>query len=287
MQLPPLLALRFFEATARHLSVKLAAEELCVTPGAASQQLRKLEEYLGCPLFERLPRGLALTTAGREYQTACQEALALIGHATAKLTRTQRHTIVVSCTPSFATQWLVPKLLGFMQTSPEIDVHVSTTNRLVDLNHEGVDFAIRHGLGRYPGLKVETLVQDDLIPVCSPQLIAPRKSAKLSDITAQRLLHDEHRDDWRLWFEAQGISNVDCNAGVVFTDSNAAIEAALAGLGYALVRRALVASEIASGRLLCVKAPALRTPLAYHLVYRAETLIDSALRSFRDWIMAQ
>lgn len=287
MQLPPLLALRFFEATARYLSVKLAAEELCVTPGAVSQQLRKLEEFLGCPLFERLPRGLALTTAGREYQTACQEALALIGRATAKLTRTQRRTIVVSCTPSFATQWLVPKLQGFMQASPEIDVHVSTTNRLVDLSSEGVHFAIRHGLGRYPGLKVETLLQDDLIPVCSPQLVTPRKSAKMSDITEQRLLHDEHRDDWRLWFEAQGVSNVDCNAGVVFTDSNAAIEAALAGLGYALVRRALVASEIACGHLLCVKAPALRTPLAYHLVCRAETLIDPALRSFRDWIMAQ
>ena len=287
MRLPPLLALRSFEATARYLSVKLAAEELCVTPGAVSQQLRKLEEFLGCPLFERLPRGLALTTAGREYETACQEALALIGRATSKLTRTRRHAIVVSCTPSFATQWLVPKLHGFMQASPEIDVHVSTTNRLVDLSSEGVHFAIRHGLGNYPGLKVETLVQDDLIPVCSPQLIAPRKSAKLSDITAQRLLHDEHREDWRLWFEAQGVSNVDCNAGVVFTDSNAAIEAALAGLGYALVRRTLVASEMASGYLLCVKAPALRTPLAYHLVYRAETLIDPQLRSFRDWIVEQ
>lgn len=110
MQLPPLLTLRFFETTARHLSVKLAAEELCVTPGAVSQQLRKLEEFLGCPLFERLPRGLALTAVGREYQTACQEALALIGRATAKLTHTQRHAIVMSCTPSFATQWLVPKL---------------------------------------------------------------------------------------------------------------------------------------------------------------------------------
>ncbi len=287
MQLPPLLALRFFEATARYLSVKTAAGELCVTPGAVSQQLRKLEEFLGCRLFERLPRGLALTPAGREYQTACQEALALIGRATSKLTRTQRRAIVVSCTPSFATQWLVPKLQGFMQTSPEIDVHVSTTNRLVDLNREDVHFAIRHGLGNYPGLKAETLVQDDLIPVCSPQLIAPRKSAKLSDITAQRLLHDEHREDWRLWFEAQGISNVDCNAGVVFTDSNAAIEAALAGLGYALVRRALVASEIAGGQLLCVKSKVLRTPLAYHLVYRVETLIDLPLRSFRDWIVEQ
>lgn len=174
-----------------------------------------------------------------------------------------------------------------MQASPEIDVHVSTTNRLVDLSNEGVHFAIRHGLGRYPGLKVETLVQDDLIPVCSPQLIAPRKSAKMSNITPQLLLHDEHREDWLLWFEAQGVSNVDCNAGVVFTDSNAAIEAALAGLGYALVRRALVVPELASGHLLCVKAPSLRTPLAYHLVYRAETLIDPALRSFRDWIVAQ
>lgn len=287
MRLPPLLALRFFEATARHLSVKLAAEELCVTPGAASQQLRKLEDFLGCLLFERLPRGLALTAQGREYQIACQEALALIGRATVKLSGTQRQTIVISSTPSFATQWLVPKLQGFMQTCPEMDVHVSTTNRQVDLSREGVHFAVRHGLGRYPGMKVETLVEDDLVPVCSPRLVAPRKSARMCDITPQRLLHDEHREDWRLWFEAQGVSTVDCNEGVVFTDSNAAIEAAMAGLGYALVRRSLVASEIASNSLLCVKAPTLRTPLAYHLVYRPETLIDPALRRFRDWIMEQ
>lgn len=286
MQLPPLLALRFFEATARRLSVKLAAEELCVTPGAVSQQLRKLEDFLGCPLFERLPRGLVLTSAGREYQATCQEALAMIGRATAKLTQTRRQTIVVSCTPSFATQWLVPRLQGFMREAPKIDVHVSTTNRLVDLNSEGVHFAIRHGLGRYPGLRAETLMEDDYIAVCSPQLVQPRTSVTPADIQAHLLLHDEGRKDWRLWLDAQGLNQVDSSGGVVFVDSNAAIEAALAGLGYALVRGGLVEAELAAGRLLSVSAPVLHSPMAYYLVYLPETLIDPTMGKFRDWIMA-
>ncbi len=287
MQLPPLITVRFFEATARLLSVKLAAEELNVTPGAVSQQVRKLEDFLGGPLFERLPRGLALTSSGREYYATCQEALALIGRATTKLITGNPRIILVSCTPSFASQWLVPRLQGFMQGSPEFDVHVSTTNRVVDLVDNGIHFAIRHGLGPYTGLTSEILLADDLIPVCSPRLLAPRRSARVSDITGALLLHDEHRQDWHLWCEAAGVGSIDCSGGVVFSDSNAAIEAALAGLGFALVRRALVQMEIASARLLCVKAPPLRTPLAYHLVYRPEALIDPALRQFRDWLHTQ
>lgn len=286
MQLPPLLALRFFEATARWLSVKLAAEELCVTPGAVSQQLRKLEDFLGCPLFERLPRGLALTPAGREYQATCQEALAMIARATAKLTQTQRQTIVVSCTPQFAAQWLVPRLQGFMQESPTIDVHVSTTLRIVDLHTEEVHFAIRHGLGRYPGLRAETLMEGDYIAVCSPELIQPRTSITAADIQSHLLLHDEGRKDWRLWLDAQGLSQVDSSGGVVFVDSNAAIEAALAGLGYALVRAGLVEAELAAGHLLSVQATPLHLPMAYYLVYLPETLADPTMARFRDWIMA-
>lgn len=287
MQLPPLLALRFFEATARRLSVKLAAEELCVTPGAVSQQLRKLEEFLGCPLFERLPRGLVLTSAGSDYQASCQEALALIGRATAKLMQSQRQAIVVSCTPVFAAQWLVPRLQGFMQVAPQIDVHVSTTNRVVDLNTEDVHFAIRHGLGRYPGLRSETLMEDDYVAVCSPQLVQPRSTVQPADIQAHQLLHDEGRKDWRLWLDAQGLTDVDSSGGVVFVDSNAAIEAALAGLGFALARRGMVEAQIAAGRLLCVQAQPVHLPMAYYLVYRPETLIDPTMARFRDWVMAQ
>ena len=292
MRLPPLIAVRFFEAAARHLSVRRAAAELHVTPGAVSQQVRKLEDFLGCALFERQARGLALTAAGRDYQVACGEALARIGQATSRLLAAhERRVVLVSCTPGFAAQWLVPRLQTFLQQAPLLDVHVSTTQRLVDLQAEGVQFAVRHGRGPYAGLQAERLLDDDLIAVCSPRLVAPRRTARLQDITGERLLHDGQRDDWRLWCQAQGLTGVqgvDAAQGVVFAHSNGAVEAALAGQGFALVRRTLVARELAARSLIGVQGDAaLPTPLAYHLVYPPETLIDPALRQFRDWIVAQ
>ena len=297
MRLPSLIAVRFFEATARHLSVRQAAHELHVTPGAVSQQLRKLETFLGAALFERQPRGLALTAAGRDYQSACGEALARIGQATTRLmaASAERRVLLVSCTPGFAAQWLVPRLQDFMRRVPRLDVHVSTTNRVVDLQAEGVHFAVRHGRGPYPGLVAEVLLADDLIPVCSPRLVAPRRTARLQDITSERLLHDGQRGDWRLWCDTHGAGpggngahTVDWQQGIVFAHSNGAVEAAVAGRGFALVRRALVARELAARELIGVQGrSALATPLAYHLVYPAETLIDPALSAFRDWMVAQ
>jgi LysR family glycine cleavage system transcriptional activator len=284
MPLPPLPSVRVFEAVARRLSVTLAAQELHVTPGAVTQQVRKLEDFLGCALFERRPRGLTLTAQGRAYHAACQQALTLIERATAELATQRRRIILVSCTPGFATQWLIPRLQDFLRDAPDIDVHVSTTHRPVDLAREGIHFAVRHGLGDYPGLQSKALLADGLIPVCSPRLVAPRRSATRADITAERLLHDERRDDWRLWCQAAGMDGVDGEGGIVFVDSNAVIEAALAGRGVALVRRSLVAQELATRRLLAVKGAALRTPLAYHLVYRAPTLADPAAHAFFTWI---
>ena len=137
------------------------------------------------------------------------------------------------------------------------------------------------------GGRLKVLVADDLVPVCSPRLIAPRRIPRTTDITGHRLLHDGHRGDWRLWCEANGASGVDCNQGVVFTHSNGTVEAALAGRGFALVRQGFVAEEIAARRLVAVRAAALATPLAYRLVHRPEVLVDPALRSFRNWITAQ
>lgn len=287
MKLPPLIAVRFFEATARHRSVREAARELHVTPGAVSQQVRRLESFLGCALFERLPRGLALTPAGMDYQAACGEALARIGHATARLAAGARRVVRVSCTPSFAAQWLVPRLQLFLQSAPELDVHVNSTHRAVDLLAEDMHFAVRHGLGPYPGLHAEWLLDDDLIPVCSPRLVAPRLWAGLEDITGPRLLHDGHRDDWRMWCQAQGLGRVDSGQGVVFAGANGAVEAALAGQGFALVTRALVERELATRALVGLQAPAVQVPLGYRLVYRPEALIDPALRRFRDWVVGE
>ncbi len=285
MKLPPLIAVRFFEATARHRSVREAARELHVTPGAVSQQVRRLEDFLGCALFERLPRGLALTPAGMDYQAACGEALARIGHATARLAAGARRVVRVSCTPDFAARWLVPRLQLFLQHAPELDVHVNSTHRAVDLLAEDMHFAVRHGIGPYPGLHAEWLLDDDLVPVCSPRLVAPRLWAQLADITGPRLLHDGQRDDWRLWCRTQGLARVDSGQGVVFAGASGAVEAALAGQGFALVTRTKVARALATRALVGLQAPRVAAPLGYRLVYRPEALIDPALRRFRDWVV--
>ncbi len=285
MKLHPLIAVRFFEATARHRSVREAARELHVTPGAVSQQVRRLEDFLGCALFERLPRGLALTPAGMDYQAACGEALARIGHATARLAAGARRVVRVSCTPDFAARWLVPRLQLFLQHAPELDVHVNSTHRAVDLLAEDMHFAVRHGIGPYPGLHAEWLLDDDLVPVCSPRLVAPRLWAQLADITGPRLLHDGQRDDWRLWCRTQGLARVDSGQGVVFAGASGAVEAALAGQGFALVTRTKVARALATRALVGLQAPRVAAPLGYRLVYRPEALIDPALRRFRDWVV--
>ena len=286
MHLPPLSTVRSFEATARHGSAARAAEELHVTPGAISQQLRKLEDFVGQRLFERQARGLVLTDAGRVLLAGCQEALAALQRATAQL-RHQRQVLLVSCTPVFAAQWLVPRLQDFLQSAPEVDVHVSTTARLVDLAAEGVHFAVRHGLGRYAGLQARRLLDDDLQPVCSPLWVAHRPTAQAADITAAGLLHDGQRDDWQLWARAAGRPQLDTSQGIVFVDSNAAIEAALAGRGVALARRSMVVNELEQGRLLALQVPQVVTPLAYYLVFREPTLAQPAARRFHDWLLAQ
>ncbi|QPF73297.1 LysR family transcriptional regulator [Roseateles sp. DAIF2] len=291
MSLPPLVSLRFFEATARHQSVTRAAAELHVTPGAVTQQIRKLEAFLGCALFERQARGLRLTELGRDYQAACQDALALIGRATQRLLGNgRRPALRISCTPGFAAQWLVPRLQEYLRRSPQLDVQVNASNRQVDLVSEGFHFAVRHGIGPYPGLESLRLLDDLLIPVCAPGLLTPRRGNRLvglAELRAPNLLHDEHREDWRLWVEAAGLPGLDWQGGVVFIDSNAVIEAALAGRGVALLRRSLVQQELATRRLLALRAPPLRTPLAYHLLYRSETLLEPEARRFLDWLRTE
>ena len=286
--LPPLPALRFFEATAHHGSVTRAAAELHVTPGAVTLQIRKLETFLGCSLFERQARGMALTAEGSAYVAACQEALALIRQASSRLRKGQQVRILLSCTPGFAVQWLVPRLQSFQDEAPTVDVQISTTNRKVDLWHEDVHFAVRHGLGETPqGAYSVPLLTEELVPVCSPRLIAPRRRAVLTDITSSRLLHDEHREDWRLWCLSANVQDIDTQRGMVFAGSNGVVEAALAGRGVALVRRSLIEPELVARRLVEVQVPALRPPLGYHLLYREATLRASPMRAFFDWLVKQ
>ncbi|EMB4322468.1 transcriptional regulator GcvA [Pluralibacter gergoviae] len=289
MKMPPLHALMCCEAAARHMSIKLAAEELCVTASAVSQQIAKFEALINVRLFIRAPRGLALTDEGRQYLAAIRPAFAQIEAATQHLlSRGRSNTVALSCTRGFAVQWLLPGLAEFEQANPGVEVQIATTNRRVDLLAEGYDFAIRHGGGSYPGLEAERLVDDDLCPLCSPQLLAPRRAlnspVELSDYP---LLHDEHRGDWALWFSALGFAGVNTGRGAVFIDSNGVLEAAIAGQGIALVRRSLARDALRQGLLVPALAQSVASPIAYYLVYAPSAMLQPVNRRFRDWITSR
>ena len=284
-RLPSLSGLRAFEAAARHLSVTLAAGELGVTPGAVSLQIRDLEQSLGVRLFERKPRRLSLTVDGEGYFKAMRSAFRLMREATDELlARARPATLSISCTPTFAAQWLVPRLPNFEERFPGLDIRISASNRLVDFVRDGVDIAVRHGFGRYEGLVSERLLDDDLVPVIAPALRETVPLDTPADLGNHVLIHDVHRQDWRLWLEAMGVADIDAMCGPVFTDSNGAIEAAKAGDGVVLVRLSLVAREIRERRLVAPFSRGVTTELAYYVVYPPGALDRPAVAALRQWL---
>ncbi|WP_457582082.1 transcriptional regulator GcvA [Ensifer canadensis] len=286
--LPSLSSLRAFEATARHLSVTLASRELGVTPGAVSLQVRELEQTLGVTLFERRPRQLVLTEDGNTYFSTLRRAFRMMREATEELTARNRVPVLtVSCTPTFAAQWLVPRISDFEQRLNGIDIRISASNRLTDFVSDGVDIAIRHGFGRYEGLASERLLGDDLVPVINPALLRKSPLSTPTDLSAHVLLHDVQRHDWQLWLEAVGAEGIDTTRGPVFVNSNGAIEATKAGDGVALVRLSLVSRELAEGVLIAPFPTGIATDLAYHLVYPPSALDRPAVKAFRTWIVEQ
>jgi LysR family transcriptional regulator, glycine cleavage system transcriptional activator len=284
--LPPLNALRAFEASARLNSMQRAARELNVTPSAVSQQVQNLEQWVGFPLLERRARQVQANAEGRAYLTAVGAALDQIAAATEELSagRVPR-SICITCTPGFAVQWLVPRLQQFQDLHPDIDVRIDASTRLLDLKVEQVDLAVRHGNGRYPGLVGEKLLDDDLVPVASPRLLTGKGRVKRpADLMQHRLLHIETRDDWRLWFAGQGIE-IDWKRGPLLIDTAIGVQAAVAGKGVALVRRSLIGDELAVGRLIAPLPQGLSKGMAYHLVYLPENMAQPAVRAFRAWLL--
>jgi LysR family glycine cleavage system transcriptional activator len=285
-RLPSLSGLRAFEAAARHLSVTLAAGELNVTPGAVSLQIRELEQSLGVQLFERRPRQIKLTENGEGYFKAMRSAFRMMREATDELLARAKSptTLAISCTPTFAAQWLVPRLPKFEERLPGADIRISASNRLVDFARDGVDIAIRHGFGRYEGLVSERLLDDDLMPVIAPALKEKIPLDAPADLAGHVLIHDVHRQDWRLWLEAMGVAGIDVQRGPVFTDSNGAIEAAKAGDGVALARLSLVAREVQERRLIAPFPRGVATGLAYYIVYPPGALDRPAVAALRQWL---
>jgi LysR family glycine cleavage system transcriptional activator len=285
-RLPPLNALRAFEATARHLSVKAAAGELCVTPGAVSQMVKALELRLGIMLFNRLNRRLTLTEAGQAYLPAVRNAFRQIAEATGRLAaHADTGLLSVSTTPFFAGAWLVPRLASFQQSYPDIDLQISTSTAPIDFSRPGVDVAIRHGLGRYAGLHSERVLTLEVVPVARPQLVAQHgMPACPADLARWPLVHEAERRAWYRWFGANGVLEVGALRGPSFDDPALLLKAVLAGHGAGLLPAALVESDIDQNHLLKLADEAWVEDLAYYLVYPAAGHDRPKIAAFRRWI---
>lgn len=270
--------------------MKKAAEELHVTAGAVSLQIKTLEAFLGLTLFLRQPRSLELTREGHDYFASLRIAFRLMQEATAAIKAGNRQEIVVlSCTTGFAIQWLLPRLEQFNLRHPEIDLRIGTTGRLVDFDRDGIDLAVRHGLGVWKGLVSERLVDDDMLVVCSPDLARTLGNpARPEQLQHHTLIHDVSREDWRLWLEANGLKPAHWKQGpVIAPDSNGALEAARAGLGFALMRSSFIEHDLREKRLIAPFPASHRSQMAYYLAYPATSLQRTATRQVRDWLMAE
>src|SRR4051794_690129 len=267
-RLPPLNALRVFEAAARHLSFTRAAAELNVTQTAVSHQIKALEEHLRMPLFRRLNRSLVLTEAGQSYLPPLRDAFDQIAEATARLrTNDAAGTLTVSTLASFAAKWLVPRLPCFHAAHPAIDVLISTPSALVDFSPREVAVAMRFGRGGWPGLRAEKLLTEDVFPVCAPVLADGRPAPRtLEDLRCITLLRDDFMIDWPAWLAVAGASGVDAARGPRFTDSALVIQCAVEGQGVALARTALAARDLAAGHLVRPFDIALPSDAAYYIV---------------------
>lgn len=287
--LPSLNGLRAFEAAARHLSFKAAAQELFVTPGAVSQQVKGLEEALGRRLFLRLSRGIQLTEAGAMLLPSLGEAFQRISDASDRITGSDIHgPLTVSVLPSFAVKWLVPRLGEFRKRHPEYDVRVSAKAHLVDFSRESVDVAIRLGAGDWAGLKSEWLMAGDLVPVCSPKLLKGRHPLKTpQDLKHHTLLHNESYREWPMWLKVNGVEGVDATRGSSFSDTGMVVQAAIEGQGVGLSRMALAEDDLRSGRLVQPFDLPVPSELAYYVVYPESRAGQPKIAAFRNWLMAE
>src|SRR6202045_321910 len=286
-RLPPLNALPNFEAAARHLSFSRAADELRVTHGAVSRAIRNLEDHLGVELMIRATRSVRLTPIGASFAAEIRGALAHLAAATSAATGQTSGIVTVSTIDSFAARLLMPRLFRFRRAHGDIDVRVATSERLADFVSDGIDIAIRCGGGRYPGLSAELLMKEDHFPVCSPKLLKGRYPLRTpADLARHTLLHDVFTVDWAIWLHSAGIDNVDPHRGPTFLSSDPAIQAAGLGEGVVLGRSALVADELAAGRLVRPFELSLPSDFAYYVVYPQRVPQRPSVKAFRDWLMA-
>ena len=287
-RLPPLNGLKAFEAAARSESFTRAAEELNVTQGAVSHQVKALEDTLGLKLFHRERQRLILTEAGRDYLTVIRDALDRISVGTERLLQRQESGVLtVSTSPDFAAKWLVNRLSHFAEKFPDVDLRVSATTHYADFARDDVDVAIRHGNGDWPGLDVERLYSERLFPVCSPKLATGRnRITKAGDLLKFPLLRLQDAKNWTRLFEAAGVKAA-VGPGPVLNRASMLIDAAIDGQGIALARTALAAWDLINGRLVRPVDISLRVAHTYWIVSPKAVSNIPKIVTFRNWVLAE
>jgi LysR family glycine cleavage system transcriptional activator len=286
IHLPPMAALRAFEATARLGSQSRAAQALHVTHGAVSHQIAALEQDLGVTLIERAGRGIRLTDQGERFATRVRSALAELSEALRELAdRANPGRLRVSMIPSFAARWLLPRVGRFVAAHPDIDLDIHASNALVDFRRDDIDVAIRYGSGHYPGLATRHLLDDEYLVVCSPR-IAGGVPKQPGDLRRYILLRSDN-EFWQPWFAAAGLDWPEPERGPIFNDTSHAMQAAIEGQGIALVRTSLLGNDLRNGVLVCPFPIYLPSPHHYYLVCPPRIAAMPKFVALSDWLEAE
>ncbi len=284
-------ALRAFEASARHQSFSLAAQELNVTPAAVGQLVRTLEDWLGSPLFVR-------STSGRARLVTTEVAEQALPDIRAGLERLRSGSaggvLTVTVSPAFAAKWLPPRIERFQAAWPETDLRLDTSLKPVDFVAQRIDVGVRYGRGQWPGLAAEKLMDEEVYPVCAPALLATATLQAPGDLRGQVLIHDQSVDtstgfaSWQAWLRHAGVQGVPTDRGLRINNSAAVLQAAIDGQGVALARSVMAHDDLAAGRLVRLFPQVrLESALAYYVVYRPECIAQPKVAAFRDWLLRE
>lgn len=286
----PLNALRSFDAAARHLSFAGAAGELGVTPAAVSVQVRRLEEWVGAPLFLRGHRSIALSATGERLAPRLTALFSEMERLVADIADLDAQVLQISAMPSFASRWVAPRLGSFLSANPGMQVRITGGDGRSDFDRDGVDIGLRYGDGDYPDLHCELIARATASPVCSPALAA--QYADPASIPVAILLEDESSlvapdlPTWTSWFAAAGVAR-DESGGARFGNSHMALAAAVAGQGFALGITPLVDDDLAAGRLVRPFAQAIDSSFGFWFVCRRDRIGEPKISAFRNWIMEE
>lgn len=288
-RLPPLNLFRVFEAAARCNSFTAAADELCVTQSAVSQQIRQLEEFLEVRLFRRLPRRVELTREGTALATVTQQVLGTLSRACDKLVDPAMPVVIcVNSTPSLASRWLLPRLKRFMEANPRIKVTLLASNDPIDFDRQDIDVAIRWGAGNWPGVRAELLGREPIFPVCAPALLAQGGPLiKPQDLAQHTLLQVVNGNPWSEWLEAAGCAGMEFTDTLYFSDASLMLDAAVQGQGVCLTSYFLAEKDLLAGRLARAFDLDIEIEEGFHVLTSSVYGEKPAIANFRQWIRAE